>query len=236
MSKNINTKVAHDRRRDQLLDLAGRRFGRLLVLSYVGRGDRRIHYWECKCDCGDLTIANSKCLLGGNTISCGCYRIEQQLKKTQIHGHATRSRTPEYMAWQNMIGRCEYQNYIGYSQYGGRGITVCPRWRHGEDGRSGFGCFLLDMGSRPSDRHSLDRMDVNGNYEPTNCRWATQAEQDSNRRNNVWIVVSGERMLLSHAMVRFGVKRTSFYRMLSAGVPLRDAFVKTAMRPVGEIA
>jgi hypothetical protein len=104
-------------------------------------------------------------------------------KKHIIHGC---SRTKEYISWQGMHARCKNSNNPGFKNYGGRGIKVCERWENS------FLNFLQDMGPKPSKDHSLDRIDNNGNYEPSNCRWATQYEQGNNRRNNIFIEHNGK--------------------------------------------
>ena len=107
------------------------------------------------------------------------------------HSESNQRRTPEYTAWVNMIQRCENQNLRWYQRYGGRGISVCPEWR------SSYEAFLSDMGRRPSPDHSVDRIDVDGNYEPGNCRWATGTEQQRNRSNNRRLVINGVARTLS---------------------------------------
>ena len=101
------------------------------------------------------------------------------------HSESNQRRTPEYTAWVNMIQRCENQNLRWYQRYGGRGISVCPEWR------SSYEAFLRDMGRRPSPEHSVDRIDVDGNYEPRNCRWATSKEQQRNRSNSRTLAIDG---------------------------------------------
>lgn len=226
---------AKDRRKLELINLASRRFGQLVVLKYVGRGDRN-HYWECKCDCGELSIANSKCLLSGMTTSCGCYRMQRMLKSTQTHGHTANYRTPEYKTWQNMRSRCENPNAVGFHAYGGRGVRVCEEWRLGDGTKSGFECFLADIGPRPTEKHSLDRINVDGNYEPGNCRWADNQQQQRNRRDNIWVEVDGRRMLISDAIEKLDIPRTSFYRLLDKGISLKEAITASARRQIESIA
>ncbi len=116
-----------------------------------------------------------------------------------IHGDATRDRTaPEYTAWTNMRHRCTSPNWPRFAAYGGRGIRVCERW-------SSYAAFLADMGRRPSPKHSLDRIDNNGNYEPGNCRWATRSQQARNMRSNHFVVIDGESATLMEWAERSGL-------------------------------
>lgn len=151
-------------------DLAGCRIGRLVPLRRVGTGTDRKALWLCRCDCGNEIVRSSGFLLRKPPIrSCGCLRRE----RLRTHG---RSRTAEYGSWCGMIARCENPKDARYQGYGGRGIRISEKWRHD------FAAFLSDMGERPSPHHTIDRIDNDGNYEPGNCRWATQAEQHKDLR------------------------------------------------------
>lgn len=154
------------------IDLTGRKFDRWEVIRKSDvRIDNRVA-WICKCDCGEEKVVISTNLTRGLTKSCGCIRIEKQIK----HGHNTKERvSSEYNSWHSMKQRCENPNDDRFQDYGGRGIKVCDRWRF-------FDNFLADMGEKPSPSHSIDRIDVNGDYEPSNCKWATPKEQQRNTR------------------------------------------------------
>lgn len=143
----------------------GRRFGRLIVTEV--RADRKA---LCQCDCGARLVVHRCNLPRGNTRSCGCLWREQVAGKT-IHG---RTGTRTYRIWVNMKTRCSNPRASNYPYYGGRGIRVCRRWRN-------FESFLADMAPCPSPKHTLDRINSDGDYEPSNCRWATMREQCANR-------------------------------------------------------
>ncbi len=143
--------------------------GRLTVKGradgYEGKG---AHY-HCACSCGNEVIVFGSNLRSAKTRSCGCLQMEARL-------HHGASRTPEYQAWKGMKGRCYNRKSTGYANWGGRGITVCEQWKNS------FSAFLADVGPRPGPSYSLDRINVDGNYEPGNCRWATAEMQSRNTR------------------------------------------------------
>lgn len=160
-------------RTDHFKDLTGQVFGRLRVLARIPHKVVGVKtQWYCVCECGNFKTTFSNYLRSGNTMSCGCSRVGQVRK----HG-ASRSRA--HLAWMHMKARCFNAKLREYPNYGGRGITVCERWL----GKMGSANFIADMG-QPPEGHTLDRIDVNGNYEPGNCRWATYTQQAQNKRNN----------------------------------------------------
>lgn len=153
--------------------LTGQTFGRLSVLERYGSRKGRVN-WLCRCECGKLHEAVSHALTSGHTKSCGCWKDERNASTEPTHGHASRKTglSPTYQSWRGMWTRCTNPNVKSYKDYGGRGVQICERWKD-------FGNFLADMGERPDGR-TLDRINVHGNYEPSNCRWATRKEQAMN--------------------------------------------------------
>ena len=150
------------------IDLTGQRFGSLVVTSFAHL--KREVFWNAVCDCGGTLITRGSLLRQGRTTSCGCKKVGAHPK----HGHAAGERTRTYQTWMAMKARCLRANHPWWRCYGGRGITVCERWMKFEN-------FLADMGLKPVGL-TLDRENNDGNYEPGNCRWATQKQQIHNRR------------------------------------------------------
>lgn len=163
-----------------IVDLVGRRFGRLVVTKRAPNKkytDCTRARWACRCDCGRATTVFTTNLTSRQTTSCGCFRREQVAKSHTTHGDCRGGHpTTERYAWASMIQRCHNQRNHAYKNYGGRGITVYSRWRRS------YKVFLGHVGRRPSSRHSLDRRDNSNGYYPSNVRWATKQEQARNRR------------------------------------------------------
>ena len=161
-------------------DFTGRKFNRLSVLSKVpAKAGRRGMIYECECECGTKLNVAAKSLKKGQ-VSCGCFVGE-------YHGESYPP-TAEYIAWRSMIGRCYLKGGIGYENYGGRGIGVCDEWRRS------YLAFLGHAGRRPSEKHSLGRINNDGNYEPGNVRWETDEQQLNNKRTNAFVEFGGRRL------------------------------------------
>lgn len=196
------------------VDITGYRFGRLVVKERAGSYRQPagpIHTtWTCLCDCGNMKVVRASKLKDGTTMSCGCFGRERNVEAHRRHGHAIGRRSKEYRAWCQAKSRCYRLKDRGYKNYGARGITMSDQWRES------FPAFLKDMGPCPPGR-SLERIDVNGNYESANCRWATTSEQHNNRRDNRYVEVAGERMTAAQASRRLGIPAYQIYRALTQG-------------------
>lgn len=171
----------------RVIDLTNQRFGKLIAMSMHSADSYGRKKWLCLCDCGNSSIVSSDNLRRGHTLSCGCVKAKRAAEASITHGHTSIMVSPEYRAWVHMKTRCYNVNASNYYLYGGRGIKVCDRWFNS------FENFFADMGMRPSAEHSLDRYpNVNGDYELSNCRWATKIEQARNKRNNRIINYNGK--------------------------------------------
>lgn len=191
-----------------VIDLTGQRFGRLVVSGLTRSQHRR---WRCQCDCGGERIARTSELRSGRVLSCGCLRRESAArvgKATTTHGMRY---TPEYRAWSGMKQRCTNPKISNFPQYGGRGIRVCDRWM------ASFDDFLADLGPRPSPDHSLDRIDNDGHYDPSNCQWRTRVEQQRNVSRNRLLTFQGETHPLATWADRTGIPAKTIGRRLTAG-------------------
>lgn len=185
----------------KLIDITWARFTSLVVRRPGRRTMDRVQnvlLWECVCDCGNFVEVSGADLRSGHTKSCGCLRAGNP-----THGM---SKTSTYGIWRGVKNRCLNSNVKGFSNYGGRGIAICDRWNIGENGKSGFECFIEDVGERPSKKHSIERLDVNGHYAPGNVAWATLKEQANNRRCTRFIDYQGSRISLSEAIETSGCK------------------------------
>jgi len=158
-------------------NLIGKKFGKLLVIKKMNNNKYRQHMWLCLCECGKEKIVRGNNLKSRVTKSCGCSRTK--------HGHTKMVVSKTYTAWKNMVRRCTSPNEKNYRYYGGRGIKVCKRWQK-------FMNFLEDMGEPPTQKHSIDRIDNDGNYCKANCRWVTSKINNRNRRNNHLISHGGK--------------------------------------------
>ena len=177
-------------KKSNFVDITGLVYGRLTVLGYAGkRSAEQRTYWYCRCDCGTLKVICGHNLKQGKSHSCGCLQRELVSKRLTIHGQSRKGKqSSEYSTYKGAKERCNNQKHEHYAYYGGRGI---------EFRFESFAGFLSCIGSRPSARHTLDRVDNNGHYEPGNVRWATLDEQANNTRKNIIVTIDGTTQSLS---------------------------------------
>lgn len=198
------------------IDLRGRRFGRLVALHDVGGDASGARIWQCHCDCGLLTNARVSHLINARIRSCGCLSREESANRMHrlafVHGDCAGGHvSPEYHTWRNMISRCYNPRTRRYDNYGGRGVTVCMRWRNS------FANFLADVGRRPSPQHSLDRIRTLGNYKPSNVRWATRSEQQRNRTCNHLLTVGRRTQTIAAWAEDTGINYTTIHERICRG-------------------
>lgn len=201
----------------------GNKYNRLTVIGEVEKQSRK-RYLKCVCDCGQQTVVRSDKLKSGHTKSCGCLqreRVRDALSKTKTHGMTNSS---EYYIWCGMKSRCFNENNKRYKNYGGRGITVCDRWR------DSFENFYEDMGPRPSSIHQIDRINNDGNYEPGNCKWRTPSENCLNRRCKLGKTgiknITKDGISYVTVVTRRGYTRRSFYRSLNHAKKMKKIYIE----------
>lgn len=194
-------------------DLKGKTFGRLSVIEEDGRIGTNVA-WKCRCSCGNIVRVRANSLLSGNTSSCGCGRIDAITIHNGTHTHL-------FDVWRTMKERCLNKTYKGFPNYGGRGITVCDEWLDFENFRTWANSngYREDAGRG---KCTLDRIDVNGNYEPSNCRWVDAKTQARNRRNTVFIEYGGARRSMAEWAEVLGVKFNTLYWRYSEGWSPRE--------------
>ena len=198
------------------LDIVGRRFGHLTAREEASNAEGRTQ-WRCTCDCGGEKIAKTGNLVTGKTTSCGCLKREAYAKFSKVNITHGKTKTTEFRIWSRMKERCYLKTHIAYDNYGGRGIKVCAKWRND------FEAFLRDVGPRPSMRHTLDRWpDNDGDYKPSNVRWATSKQQARNTsRTKVTSKVhplirrDGGTATQKEIAERYGVSQATVSRILS---------------------
>jgi hypothetical protein len=210
----------------ETIDRTGERFGILTAVEPTHKelsSGRMMPAWRLRCDCGNEVVAMTVNLTKGKHQSCGCARRELSMKSRGFKGHTS---WPEYRVYRQMLDRCYLESAENYVFYGGRGISVCDRWRFGEDGKRGFECFIADMGRRP-DGLTLDRVGTNGNYEPGNCRWATWEAQRLNMRSNRYLTVGDETKTIGEWAAAAGVSNNVISDRLARGWPVEKAISPT---------
>jgi hypothetical protein len=195
----------------KVIDLTGRRFGRLVVQGFSHQIKSRF-YWNCVCDCGETRAVWGADLKRAVTESCGCLAKERRRDRMTTHGMA---RHPAYGTWMHMRRRCEVPEDEGFYLYGARGIRVCEEWN------ASFEAFWEDMGPTWKRGLTIERLDVNGHYESRNCTWATSKEQANNRRTNRVILTQWGYLTVTEAAERAGLRPNTIYSRIRYGWPER---------------
>ncbi len=201
-------------------DLTGREFGELVVLGH-SHNEGGYSFWFCRCkNCGKEKPIRRNALVNasGGSKSCGCRSQESLAANRKTHGCCSRDgATKEYRAWESMISRCERTTGKSVKSYRSKGVTVCQRWRES------FENFLADMGHSPTEEHTVDRRDNDGNYEPGNCRWATRKEQMRNTSKNHPVTIAGVTKTLVEWVEERGLKYNTILYRLKRGWPAEQA-------------
>lgn len=198
-------------------DIIGNRYGRLVVVERAENDKYNHIQYKCICDCGNERVVAKASLVSNKTRSCGCYYKDTRKTCASTHGQ---SKTRLFHCWWSMIERCENHKYRDYKYYGGRGIKVCEEWKEFEE----FAKWAYNNGYE--DTLTIDRIDVNGNYEPTNCRWATRLTQANNTTRNRYIVHNGERKTISEWARITGKSQRTIYGRLKRGITDYEALFK----------
>lgn len=209
-------------------DMIGKKFGKLTVIREIEGYKFRRRYYECLCECGNTTIVEQSKLRTGHTQSCGCLHKERLIARNTTHGG---SKDRLYKVWRDMLDRCYNPNEKSYVFYGYRGITVCDEWR--KDYKS-FKKFMVDLGyddTLPTGEQTIDRIDVNGNYCPDNCRLLTNKEQQNNKRSNKWITYKGETNNIRQWSHKLNIPEGIIQYRLNKGWDVDDIFNKPIRKP-----
>lgn len=200
----------------QKKDLTGQKFGKLTAIKPVGINKSGNTLWECRCDCGNSSIVINSNLTRGNSKSCGCTNSKRLIARNTSHGMCN---TKIYVTWYSMLERCRRKTNTDYKHYGARGIKVCKEW-------SDFNKFYeWAMANGYQKDLTIDRIDVNGNYEPLNCRWVTQLRQCNNKRNNLYLTIDGITASLADICRRYNVGYRKVWKRLKRGWTIEEAVV-----------
>lgn len=216
----------------KFLDLTGERYGRLVVLEYVGRAKSKTSLWRCRCDCGNETTVRASNLRNGHTKSCGCGEIENKLQfgNRSVRKHQE-SYTRLYRVWLGMKNRCNNRKDDHWPLYGARGISVSDEWVKDYEAFRDWA-----LANSYDDSLTIDRIDPNGNYEPLNCRWVSVADQQRNKRNNRYYTYKGKTQLIPAWAAEFGVTDSTIRSRIRRGANPNDVFSQFERRQANENA
>jgi hypothetical protein len=207
---------------------AGMTFGRLTVIEFAGKNKYNHLMWLCECSCEEKTqtVVRGTALINGGTKSCGCIGKEKIVARLTTHGQ---SHKRTYQIWRMMIDRCYNKNHLHYNSYGGRGISICTEWLNDY---LTFERWAQENGYK--DKLTLDRIDVNGNYCPENCQWATQKEQMNNKRDSVHITINGETKTVAQWAELYQLKPITIYQRFKKGITGEDIIKQPKKSKSGE--
>ena len=203
-------------------DLTGKKFNKLLVLYKTKKDKNGHYYWKCKCDCGNEKEILGTHLLQGTIKSCGCYNSEQVSKRAKTKQIIPNKRIRHI--WELMKSRCYNNKNISFKNYGDRGIKICDEWLDKKNGLINFYNWSMENGYRED--LSIDRIDIDGNYEPSNCRWVSWKKQCNNKRNNIKIKYNGESENVCYFIQKYSLNKFAIYSRLRKGWSIKDAIEK----------
>lgn len=200
----------------KVLDLVGKKFGRLTVQERYINDNKGCARWCCSCDCGNFTIVRTYHLTSGRIRSCGCIKKEMLSRREKTHG---KSNTKLFYLWAGIKQRCFNSNHKNYSRYKGRGITMCDEWKNDF---MEFYNWAIKSGYK--ENLTIERINNDGNYEPSNCRWATRKEQANNTSRNHFINFNGETHTMAEWSKILGITSSAFYSRVRKGLPIQRCF------------
>jgi len=201
---------------NQPINEVGHKYERLTVFEFAGCSKDRKSMWKCQCECGNIVTVTGKDLRSGHTKSCGCYKNERVAKLNYRHGM---TKTRIYKIWVDMISRCKCETDYHFQWYGARGIKVCDEWH------DFIPFYLWSEKTGYTNKLTIDRKDVNGNYGPDNCKWSTMKEQANNRTNNVYFEWFGQKHSLSEWSEILGIRMSILsWRIYVGGWTIQRAF------------
>jgi len=205
----------------KVIDITGQKFGRLTAIKREGSNSDGKALWLCKCDCGNKVIVVGKSIRNGHTKSCGCLSVDRtrSMGKSNLKHGDSKSRL--YNVWRGILKRCNNPNNHAYENYGGRGIKICEQWEHSYEK---FMKWSFENGYEEG--LSIDRIDNDGNYEPSNCRWVTASEQSRNKRDNVLITYKGKTYCMTDWAKIIGINVDTLWRRINEyGFSAKEAVV-----------